>query len=81
MMRGGRAGDTQGQATNDLLAQLVESLMASADNPPTQVEGAPDSFIEDLDRVPKKALKSSDSCPICSNPFLDGNMAPPLQVY
>lgn len=25
----------------------------------------------ELERVPKKALKSSDVCPICSNPFLE----------
>lgn len=28
--------------------------------------------ITELERVPKKALKKADTCPICNNPFLDG---------
>jgi hypothetical protein len=32
----------------------------------------PDSFLDELERVPKSALKPTDECPICVNPFLDG---------
>lgn len=71
MMRGG-SGVAQEQGHNELIEQLVESLMASAENPPNKVEGVSDEFIEQLDRVPKKNLRSEMSCPICSNPFLDG---------
>lgn len=60
------------QGHNDLLEQLVESLMQSAEHPPTEVQGVSDEFIEQLERVPKKALKQDQSCPICSNPFLEG---------
>ncbi|KAK5136805.1 hypothetical protein LTR08_002101 [Meristemomyces frigidus] len=76
MMRGGSSveptDDTsspQGQV--DLLAQLVESLMQGAEHPPTEVQGVSDEFIEQLDRVPKKSLNAEQSCPICSNPFLE----------
>ena len=26
----------------------------------------------ELERIPKKSLRRTDVCPICSNPFLDG---------
>jgi tRNA (cytidine32/guanosine34-2'-O)-methyltransferase len=72
MMRGGD-GNVQPQDGHDeLLGRLVESLMESAEHPPSQVEGVSDEFIEQLERVPKKNLKSDMSCPICSNPFLEG---------
>lgn len=31
----------------------------------------PDEFLSELDRVPKAKLTKDQSCPICSNPFLD----------
>ena len=61
--------------SSELLDQLVEQLMASAEHPPSQVEGVSDEFLEQLERVPKKNLKAEQSCPICSNPFLEGNSA------
>ena len=79
MMRGGTDEPTQQnhdgptqQNHDELLASLVEELMRNADDPPTEVKGVPDSFLDDLDRVPKKSLKPAESCPICGNPFLDG---------
>ena len=81
MMRGGPGGSTtangggeaEGAHGNDeLLGMLVESLMQSAEHPPNEVQGVSDEFIEQLDRVPKKSLKEEQSCPICSNPFLEG---------
>lgn len=71
MMRGGNGGAQQ-EGTNDLLASLVEELQRYADDPPTEVKGVPDSFLDELDRVPNKSLKQADSCPICGNPFLEG---------
>lgn len=71
MMRGGGGGESQ-DSSNDLLGTLVESLMRSADDPPDKVEGVPDSFLDQLERVPKSKLEEKDSCPICGNPFLDG---------
>lgn len=60
---------------DDVLATLVESLMRSAEDPPREVQGVPDTFLDELDRVPKKALRPNESCPICSNPFLDGELS------
>ena len=57
---------------HELLGRLVGELMESAEHPPSEVEGVSDEFIEQLERVPKKNLKADMSCPICSNPFLEG---------
>jgi len=80
MMRGGSAAsasastgpDHRQDSTDDLLTTLVESLMRSADDPPREIEGVPDSFLDELERVPKAKLKQSDCCPICGNSFLEG---------
>lgn len=61
-----------GEGHSELLDQLVESLMESAEHPPSQVDGVSDEFIEQLERVPKRNLKPDQTCPICSNPFLEG---------
>ena len=71
--------DTNGSATPDqtrdsqteLLGRLVQELLASADDPPKEVEGVSDEYLAGLDRVPKGRLKSSDACPICANGFLE----------
>jgi hypothetical protein len=73
MMRGGTS-TSQEQTHNELLQQLVESLMASAENPPEKVEGVSDEFIGQLERIPKKNLKSDQTCPICGNAFLEGSL-------
>ncbi|KAL4886995.1 hypothetical protein BJY04DRAFT_177003 [Aspergillus karnatakaensis] len=56
---------------DDLLAQMIQTLLRDAETPPTEVEGVSEEFCDVLDRVPRSALKPSQSCPICSNPFLD----------
>ncbi|KAL4943646.1 hypothetical protein BDV06DRAFT_210854 [Aspergillus oleicola] len=56
---------------DDLLAQMIQTLLREAETPPTEVEGASEAFCDDLDRVPRTSLKPNQSCPICSNPFLD----------
>ncbi|MCJ1362697.1 hypothetical protein MMC16_001803 [Acarospora aff. strigata] len=60
-----------GGGENDLLQSLVESLMADAERPPREVQGVPDTFLDELERIPKKSLKPADVCPICNNPFLE----------
>jgi hypothetical protein len=72
MMRGGDGTVQPHDSHDELLGRLVESLMESAEHPPSEVEGVSDEFIEQLERVPKKNLKQDMSCPICSNPFLEG---------
>ena len=71
-MRGGDGTVQPHDGQDELLGRLVESLMESAEHPPSEVEGVSDEFIEQLERVPKKNLKQDMSCPICSNPFLEG---------
>ncbi|OAK96373.1 hypothetical protein IQ06DRAFT_319701 [Phaeosphaeriaceae sp. SRC1lsM3a] len=70
MMRG-RPADDQASGENDLLAGMIEVLRQNADDPPTELKGVPDSFLDELERVPNKSLKPTDTCPICVNPFLD----------
>jgi hypothetical protein len=69
-MRGRPTDESNGDS--DLLANMIEVLRENADDPPTELKGVPDSFLDELERVPKKALKASDTCPICVNPFLEG---------
>lgn len=74
MMRGRPSDDeNSGGGESDLLANMIEVLRQNADDPPTELKGVPDSFLDELERVPKKALKPTDTCPICVNPFLEGS--------
>jgi hypothetical protein len=57
---------------NEQLRGMIEALEITAGQPPKEREGVPDSFLADLDRVPKSKLKKGEKCPICSEPFLDG---------
>ncbi|KAK3064346.1 hypothetical protein LTS18_008034 [Coniosporium uncinatum] len=69
--RSGAPAQSAQDGHNELLAQLVQQLMSYADDPPSEVKGVPDTFIEDLDRIPKSKLKKGEDCPICGNAFLD----------
>lgn len=73
LMRG-RPAYEEGSGENDLLANMIEVLRQNADDPPTELKGVPDTFLDELERVPKKSLKSTDTCPICVNPFLEGEL-------
>lgn len=70
-MMHGRPSEENG-SDNDLLGNMIEYLRQNADDPPTELKGVPDSFLDELDRVPNKSLKPGDTCPICVNPFLEG---------
>jgi thioesterase domain-containing protein len=74
MMRGRAPDDEQHNhgGENDLLANMIETLRENADDPPTELKGVPNTFLDELERVPKKSLKPTDTCPICVNPFLEG---------
>jgi hypothetical protein len=76
LMRG-RSAEGQEQepeGDNDLLANMIETLRQHADDPPSELKGVPNSFLDELERVPKKSLKKTDVCPICTNPFLEGKL-------
>ncbi|PKX95614.1 uncharacterized protein P174DRAFT_511338 [Aspergillus novofumigatus IBT 16806] len=63
---GGEGGDG-----DDLLSQMIQTLLREADTPPKEVEGVSEEFCDMLDRVPRTSLKESQTCPICNNPFLE----------
>jgi len=62
-------GDEDGH--DSLIDQMIENLISQADSPPRELEGVSEEFCDALERIPKKSLRSSQSCPICNNPFLD----------
>ncbi|KAF2020793.1 hypothetical protein BU24DRAFT_456828 [Aaosphaeria arxii CBS 175.79] len=70
MMGGRAAGEQEGTEAghSDLLEQMIETLRQNADNPPAELQGVPDSFIDELDRVPRKKLTEDHVCAICHNP-------------
>lgn len=81
MMRGGEGAGSGSQGNEELLQRLVDSLMDSAEHPPTEVQGVSDEFIEQLERIPKKSLKPDMNCPICANPFLEGMSYPQPRTW
>ncbi|KAJ5287451.1 hypothetical protein N7478_003137 [Penicillium angulare] len=71
---GGTEAETEGASGlegNELITQMIQSLLSGADMPPREVEGVSEEFCDMLDRVPKSSLKPDQTCPICSNPFLE----------
>ncbi|KAH7346598.1 hypothetical protein BKA65DRAFT_280866 [Rhexocercosporidium sp. MPI-PUGE-AT-0058] len=54
-----------------LLESLITDLDSLITSPPTKVSGVPQSYLDELERVDKKHLKKSDTCPICNEAFLD----------
>jgi hypothetical protein len=57
---------------NPALRTMIDMLESTASAPPSKLEGVSDTFLSELERVPKSKLKKDESCPICSEPFLDG---------
>ncbi|KAF2434220.1 hypothetical protein EJ08DRAFT_668485 [Tothia fuscella] len=55
---------------NQLLRFMIERLDGLAMEPPTK-RGVSDTFLSELERIPKSKLKKDESCPICSEAFLD----------
>jgi len=53
------------------LENLGEQLQVQIESPPVKVAGVPQSYLDELERVLKKALKKDDMCPICAEKFLD----------
>ncbi|KAJ5387784.1 Zinc finger RING-type [Penicillium cosmopolitanum] len=68
-----QTGDNTASAetSDDLLTTMIQNLLNGAEAPPREVEGVSEEFCDMLDRVPKSSLDSSQTCPICNNPFLE----------
>lgn len=56
---------------SDPLEGLISFLDDTALNPPRELEGVSDTFLADLERIPKAKLKQGESCAICANEFLE----------
>lgn len=53
---------------DSLMAALAEEMEAA---PRRKIAGVPQSFLDGLERVPKRALRKGDVCPICNEEFLE----------
>ncbi|KAI1768603.1 hypothetical protein GGR53DRAFT_383058 [Hypoxylon sp. FL1150] len=62
--------DAPSAANVEFLAGLMEELQADIGAPPDAIPGLSQQYLDGLDRVPKKALKKDDGCPICAEDFL-----------
>lgn len=60
---------------------MVETLFSEAEEPPKEVKGVSQDFLDELERVPNKILKKSMDCPICGNPFLEGECLLRLMLH
>ncbi|KAK2784163.1 hypothetical protein FQN53_008772 [Emmonsiellopsis sp. PD_33] len=67
----GNVTDEDATGGAGLLSNMISLLLREAEAPPREVEGVGEGFCDALDRVPVSSLKPTQSCPICSNPFLD----------
>jgi hypothetical protein len=57
----------------EVLDSMINMIMSQLEGTgERKLEGVSDSFLDGLDRVPKKALKKGMDCPICGNEFLEG---------
>ena len=63
--------DAPETANKDFLISLIDSLNSDISNPPKDVEGVSQEFLNVLERVPKKSKKPDNACPICAEKFLD----------
>ncbi|TVY37129.1 putative RING finger protein [Lachnellula subtilissima] len=59
------------ESNQALLTELISAIEMQIEHPPEKAAGVPQSYLDELDRVPKKLLKKTDTCPICGEAFLD----------
>lgn len=55
----------------NFLEELISSLEADINDPPSRIKGVGQEFIDMLDRVSKKKLSKDDDCAICKVPYLE----------
>lgn len=53
------------------IESTLTQMMESISDLPDELEGAPQSYVDALERVPTKYLKKGMTCPICAVDFLD----------
>lgn len=62
--------DVTNPSHSAFLERLINDVLSRAESPPKEISGVPQSFLDELERVPKKSLKKGDVCPICGEEFL-----------
>ncbi|CAK7219311.1 hypothetical protein SBRCBS47491_003804 [Sporothrix bragantina] len=63
--------DSPNAANRELLEQLAGQLEQQIADPPREIAGVTQEYLDTLDRVPKKRLGKDESCPICVERYLD----------
>jgi hypothetical protein len=63
----------QEMGNSEVLEQLATQLLEDAMHPPHESRGVPQEFLDSLDRIPRKKLKSDDTCAICNTAYLEGS--------
>lgn len=61
-----RDNDNEG---SDVLQNMIENLLATAERPPTEVKGVDEEYIAKLERLSINKVKKDADCPICGNEF------------
>ncbi|KAK9383705.1 uncharacterized protein V2V93DRAFT_319502 [Kockiozyma suomiensis] len=56
---------------SSVLEQLSAQLFEDALNPPHEAKGVDQTFLDSLDRIPRKKLKKDDTCAICNTAYLE----------
>lgn len=56
---------------SDLMQELIQALMESAERPPTEVKGVDEAYIAELQRIDIKKVPKDADCPICGNAFVE----------
>jgi hypothetical protein len=59
--------NSSNESHSEFLDNLIESIGDGVDKP----TGVPQTYLDELERVPKKQLKEGETCPICNEKFLD----------
>ncbi|KKA30053.1 hypothetical protein TD95_001529 [Thielaviopsis punctulata] len=54
-----------------LLERLIDELESSINDPPAEVRGVAQHFLDGLERVPRKTLRADETCPICAERHLE----------
>ncbi len=63
--------DAPTAANRELLEQLASQLEQQIADPPREISGVSQAYLDALDRVPRRRLGADETCPICVERYLD----------
>lgn len=63
--------DAPNAANRDLLGELASQLEQQIANPPREIAGVSQTYLDGLERVPRRRLGQDEACPICVERYLD----------